>query len=435
MGSGKTTTSVMEVIRHVIETPNGATLMGAATFPQLEQTSMKEFFERVPTKFIKHYSKQKNYVDMLNGHRVLFRPLDSEGKARSLNLTCFHIEEASEVNYDYFVQLQTRLRNTVTKNHLGILSSNPDISWIRNDFLLKSARIVGTETRYHQDPFEVNKQFSSHIAPTHLNKYLPPDFYEVTAKNKPNWWVERYLRGSFEFSEGQVYPELNQSIVEPFDIPKHWTRVFAADYGLRDATVMLGVAINPEDGIAYVYDEHYESGKPIPYHAEKMLKMMDGIPPGKILRVIGDPAGKRKSERDMRSIYDHYAEYGIYFEPGMNRIEDGIMKVFTYFMLGKLKIFSNLKNTIREGLNYKYKAQELDSAKNSDEKPEDKDNHTMDALRYAIQELPDDPNQLVNKSFGQSDVNYGNMESDNEIPFALQDEDDSYNGNSWASYY
>jgi phage terminase large subunit len=48
-------------------------------------------------------------------------------KARSLNLTYWWIEEASEVGYDYFVQLQTRLRNHATEHHRGILSTNPDL--------------------------------------------------------------------------------------------------------------------------------------------------------------------------------------------------------------------------------------------------------------------------------------------------------------------
>lgn len=53
--------------------------MGAATLPQLENTSMKQFFDMIPSTFIAKYHKQKNIVDLINGHRVLFRPLDDEG--------------------------------------------------------------------------------------------------------------------------------------------------------------------------------------------------------------------------------------------------------------------------------------------------------------------------------------------------------------------
>lgn len=54
--------------------------MGAATLPQLENTSMKQFFEMIPPGFVDNYAKQKMYVDLVNGHRVLFRPLDDPGR-------------------------------------------------------------------------------------------------------------------------------------------------------------------------------------------------------------------------------------------------------------------------------------------------------------------------------------------------------------------
>lgn len=440
-GSGKTTTTVAEVIRHVLDTPRGTTLMGAATLPQLEQTSMKQFFEMMPKEFITNRSIQKNYVDIINGHRVLFRPLDSEGKARSLNLTCFHIEEASEVNFDYFVQLQTRLRNHATKHHIGLISTNPDNSWVRNEFLIKSANIVNSPTKYHQEEWEINPNFSSHIAPTNLNTHLPPTFYEDTARGKPHHWIRKYLDGSFEFAEGAVYPMFPDHVIEPFDIltkikEQGWEVYAGSDFGLRDATVMLMVAVDHINGVAYVYDEHYESNKDVKYHAKKMLGMMDQIPTGLLRQPVGDPAGKRKTANERRSLFDHYAEYGIYFKPGFNRIEDGIMKVFTYLSLGKLKVFSSCKNTVREMINYKYKEQSLDATTNADEKPIDKDNHTCDTLRYIVQELPDDPDYLRNPSYSQYDLrksDAGKVLSD-YLPPQLQ-EDDEYGSDDWQVYY
>jgi hypothetical protein len=62
----------------------------------------------------------------------------------------------------------------------------------------------------------------------------------------------------------------------------------------------------------------------------------------------------------MRSIFDHYAEYGLWFKDGNNRIDAGLAKVNAYFSLGRLKIFSSCAHTIKEGLNYKYKPEELD---------------------------------------------------------------------------
>jgi hypothetical protein len=99
-----------------------------------------------------------------------------------------------------------------------------------------------------------------------------------------------------------------------------------------------------------------------------------------------------------------------------------------------LKIFSSCAHTIKEGLNYKYKPEELDAKKNPDNKPIDKDNHTMDSLRYMINELPDNPDQLIQKSYKSRDF-AGRTNDDGSIPFALQTDDNKQPGhNAWLYY-
>lgn len=230
-GSGKTTTGCMETIDHILETPGGRTLIGAETLPQLEQTAMEEFFKVFPAELIVHYNKQKNYLDTANGHRVIFRPLDDEQKARSLNLTFWWIEEANGVDYAYFVQLQTRLRNNATPFQRGIMTTNPDMNWVKTEVLLKAHKIYNSEYHYEQNPDDINPNISVHIGPTHLNIHLPDTYYEDTAKGKPDWWIARYLNGSFENKEGLVFPQYSDAIVDDFVIPRFWERRIGGDFG------------------------------------------------------------------------------------------------------------------------------------------------------------------------------------------------------------
>ena len=96
------------------------------------------------------------------------------------------------------------------------------------------------------------------------------------------------------------------------------------------------------------------------------------------------------------------------------------MKVFTYFDLGKLKIHSNCVNVIRELREYKYKPTELSQDKNRGEKPIDSNNHTMDAMRYIIQELPDDPDKVVNEVYFANKESF-NFRRQDHLPWELRD--------------
>lgn len=399
-GSGKTTTGAMETIDHILETPGGMTLIGAATLPQLEQTAMKEFFEIFPAELIVSYSKQKNVLVTANGHTVIFRPLDEEQKARSLNLTFFWIEEANGVNFSFFTQLQTRLRNTATTFPRGIITSNPDMNWIKTEFLLKADKIYNAEEDYAQTDYDIN--ISVHIAPTHLNTYLPETYYEDTARGKPEWWIARYLNGSFQNREGLVWPQYADHIVPDFDIPAHWPRRIGGDFGLNNPTGFVSLATDPEDGTTYAYWVHKEAQKPVSYHSKVLNDHIRTIPYNVLKSLVGDAAGQQKTAGDLASVFDHYAEYGIYWTPSTKKLEDSIMKVFTYFDLGKLKIFESLKVFIDEISQYRYPERSLDKeVKNEDilEKPIAVNDHLMDAFRYVIAELPDDPSKLINKSY------------------------------------
>lgn len=438
-GSGKTTTACMETVDHILETPGGRTLIGAETLPQLEQTAMEEFFKVFPQEFIVYHNKQKNYIDTINGHRVIFRPLDSEQKARSLNLTFFWIEEGNGVDFAYFTQLQTRLRNNATAFQRGIISTNPDMNWIKTEFLLKADVIYNSEYDYEQNPDDINHNFAVHIAPTHLNIHLPDTYYEDTAKGKPDWWVRRFLDGSFENKEGLVYPQYVDNLVDDFDIPAFWERRVGGDFGLNNPTGFAVLATDPEDGTTYMYWEHKESQKPVSYHAEILNKQLERLPYNVLRSMVGDAAGQQKTAGDMSSVFDHYMEYGIYWTPSTKKLEDSILKMYGYFDAEKLKIFKSCRAVIEELQNYRYPERVLGKeVKNEDifEKPIATNDHLLDALRYIVAELPDNPDDLINESYNAQNVLINaRMQKQNHLPPELRDDEMSYSSSdAWMSY-
>lgn len=96
------------------------------------------------------------------------------------------------------------------------------------------------------------------------------------------------------------------------------------------------------------------------YHADKINKELEKIPYGVIERLVGDAAGQQRSHVDMSSVFDHYAEYGVYWQPSTKKTEDSIMKQFSYFETGNLKIMDNCVELITELSMYKFPERSLD---------------------------------------------------------------------------
>lgn len=232
-----------------------------------------------------------------------------------------------------------------------------------------------------------------------------------------------------------VYPKYEEAIVEPFEIPNHWEKMQGSDFGINDPTVALWGAIDPRDGSVYIYDEHYENNQPVNYHAKKMKSRLDQIPFGRLRFVVGDPSGTARRDADLRSTFDHYAEYGVYFQPGNNRLEAGIFKVHTFFEIGKIKIFKTCKKLIKELQNYRYPPKVEDGKKNNGDIPLDKDNHACDSLRYMIVELPDDPNDLIMEHVGNYVFGAHRAKREENLPLALQDDPTEYEGYKDEWYY
>lgn len=441
-GSSKTTTVGAEFVQLALNTPNGVGLVGASTYPQLERTSKKQVMDMLPEEFIENMDKKNNVMTLTNGYEIMFRSFDDEQKLRSLNLCHVIMEEANGTQFSIFTQLQTRLRHHATKDHKILISTNPDANWVRTEILMKSARIFGAEERYVRNIADINPNISTHIAKTSLNTYLPPNYEADIAVGKPDWWIAKFLKGSFNFSEGAVYPNFQKNVLGPDEMTpeeirhnvrkKGWKVFGGADFGLKDPTVLLLIAIDPVEGIAYAYDEYYKNQLAVPTHAKAMIDRLNHIPIGGLQVLIGDPSGAKRNINDRQSIFKHYSEYGLFFEPGDNRIDAGILKVYSYLEMGNLKILSNCVHTIEEMTKYHYKPTDLNEI--SSNKPADGEDHTCDTMRYIIQRLPDDPDSLRTQTYGYDDFRV--TSSDAHLPFELQDNpmDNYMNGNSWLNY-
>lgn len=430
-GTGKTLTSRQELYKHVFITPNANVLIGANVSSQYEQTIKRDIEADLPKAFVKYISTQKSYIDLINGARIMFRPLDDPDKLRSYNLTMFIIVEASEVNPESFVQLKTRLRNlnaaipetdedgNVLYNTLdnglkvprlkgdwlkGIIESNPDSGWIRTEVLYTSDKIYkhGDTLDEVNVPEDVkDPAISTHIATTDCNAFLPPNFIETVCKNKPGWWINRYIFSSFSYAEGLVYPAAMHCVVPHYDIPADWKRIVAADYGLSDDFVYLFAAIDEQHGKVVIYKEAVTNNKNIEELSKIFFKECEDIPVGGMwCAPILDPKSGAKRDYDKRTLYDHFMDFGIAFQPGHISIDARVFRTNTYLESGKLEILDTCSYLIDELRDYKFPPKKIgDSYSRAQDKPVDKNNHAINPLEWICMALPADPAKLVYGSY------------------------------------
>ena len=448
-GTGKTKTSEKEIEKHIFLTPNANILLGANITSQYEQTLLRDFEKSFPIDFLEGRSQQKGYLDFINGARLMLRPFDDPDKLRSNNYSLVVMLEASEINRDAFHQLKTRLRNTAATNPQTrsdwrklICESNPDSGWIRTDVLLVSDKITQhgryANEDYSQqiDPVNIDSSISSHVASTDVNYFLPPDYIKVNSKNKPDWWVRRFLYGSFAFAEGLVYPSAIKSVVPtPKDsdgnplTPKHfpdWKVLIAHDYGLMDEATFVYAAVDVKRNKLIVYRVDHTNNAPLKDLAKLFNQGAKDINFGQLYTTpIIDPKNNKR-DYNKKDLISHYQDYGITFKPGHVNVEARIMRLNDYFEAGTIEIWDCCDYLIKELKDYKFKPKTLNDTSNKNQ-PIDANNHAINALEWIGMELPANPNALCLTAYDEYGRAYDEIEKNkNEDPWQLSDDQDLY---------
>jgi hypothetical protein len=205
-----------------------------------------------------------------------------------------------------------------------------------------------------------------------------------------------FYEGSWDGGAGVGFPDFDRNIhvIKPFDIPSHWPRFRACDYGYTTMAACLWLAIDPEDRL-YVYRELTTSLVNAPDFADMVLDLERGenIKYGVIDGSLGANRGSSEPTLDeqmaKRGCRWRYAD-----RSKGSRVAN---KNLIHQLLGKDKNLATpefpdgqprlvIFNTCLELID------ELSSLPPCSKNPEDVDtdavDHAYDALRYAISSRP-----------------------------------------------
>lgn len=176
-GSGKTFSGSLLGILLCLKFPGIRGLVGAQTYTLVRDTTLQTYFEHFETiGFVDgqdyEWSNSLQKITFKNGSEILFRHFDEPNKLKSLNIGFVEIEEMSEVPYDTFKVILSRMRQKPKPNWKNFKyrifgHTNPEFNrgWIYKTFI--------------ENP-PANYRLIS--APTTENRFLPEGYCEELKK-------------------------------------------------------------------------------------------------------------------------------------------------------------------------------------------------------------------------------------------------------------
>lgn len=303
-------------------------------------------------------------IELPNGSSFILKGLDDPERIKSIaNIDDIWIEECTEIDDFDFDQLCLRLRSKNPYNQI-FCSFNP-VS--KSNWVYK---------RWFSSDAKVNKKTTTVLHTTYKdNKFLPKEYIEnlLEMKKTNPVYYKIYAEGEFATLDKLVYTNWK---VEAFDYlkllkeNKNIYAIFGTDFGYtNDYTTLICSLIDEVDKKLYIYDEHFETHMTnediyniyVEKHVAGERIVCDSSEPKSIeelkrlgcKRVIGATKGKDSIINGIQLLQ----QYEIIVHPSCVMIQEEL-KNYTWIKDKSTNTYIN--------------------------KPIDKYNHGLDALRYSV---------------------------------------------------
>lgn len=223
-----------------------------------------------------------------NGSKIIFKGMDKPWKLKSINgVSIVWLEEASEIKYSGFKELQGRLRHPTDSIHF-ILSSNPVAkeNWLykhffkRRDAEGKEIVILDDERLYKRKTIVKKGVYYHHSLPED-NLFLPRSYIqtldEMESYDPDLYRVARW--GRFGVSGLRVLPQFQVAkthrdvMQEVRKIPAKY-KFTGMDFGFETSyNAVIKMAVDHENKILYIYKEYYKNHMTDDETADELLEL------------------------------------------------------------------------------------------------------------------------------------------------------------------
>ena len=371
--SKKSKTTALNFIFRMMKYKDSNLLVVRKTYNTLKDSCFAELRCAINTLGVSKYWECKTspleIIYLPTNQKIYFRGLDNPFKITSITtqkgvLCWLWIEEAYEIdNEEDFDILQESIRGKVPKGLFKqiTLTFNPwnEKHWIKKRFFdCNDNDILAITTNYM------------------INEWLDnadKKMFEDMKKNNPRRYQVAGL-GEWGVTNGLVYENFFEMDfdVEEIKKRKNIVSIFGLDFGYtNDPTALFCGLVDIDIKEIYVFDELYKKALTNFKIYQEVFNM------GYIKEVIVADSAEPKSIEELR-------ELGINKIRAAKKGKDSLNNGIQYIQDFKIIIHPKCKNFLNEICNYTWSKDEMGKSIN---RPIDKYNHLLDAMRYAIQSI------------------------------------------------
>lgn len=380
IGSGKSMAGAMRGIRAAhgqigskrVPVPNVG-VVTAPTYGMLEDATIRTFLE-LCHEYVTGFDRDKHYkqyhLTLPNGSEILFRSTQNPERLRGPSITWWMGDEAALSPAVARRLMIGRLRQFGQLGYEWVTTTPKGRNWVWQTFV----RDAGNGYELVQ-------------ARTDENTYLLAEVVDTWEREYTGDFARQELGGEFVAFEGLIYADFRREAHIVNRQPDGFKQVVAGvDWGYANPGVILVCGVDG-DGRLWVVDERVTTQRRVEEWAEVAVQLRDLWGVGTFFCDPSEPDYIRQFEAA-----------GVKAERADNRVLPGIQRVQNRLVGGaglpRLVVHERCVHTLAEFDQYQW-AENRHGMKDAPVKAND---HTMDALRYAVMGVDEKPKPIKARS-------------------------------------
>ncbi|WP_028814436.1 PBSX family phage terminase large subunit [Streptomyces flavidovirens] len=297
----------------------------------------------------------------------------AEGRIRGATIALAYVDEATLLPHSFWMMLLSRLRVGAESRLLATTNPDGPFHWLRKDFILRGAEVGLTNWHFTLDD----------------NPTLDPGFVARLKAQYIGLWYKRFILGEWCLASGAVYDMFDEDrhVVDLLPYMRRWTAV-GIDYGTVNpfSAVLIGQG---EDNHLYAVSEYRHDSKTA---LRQLTDAQYSAGVRQWLASVRRP-GEQGAARGVRPEWIFVDPSAASFmnqlwtervpgiAPAVNDVLDGIRSVSVALGSGLLRVHRSCTGLLGELPGY---AWDEKAAERGEDRPLKMDDHSADALRYAL---------------------------------------------------